>query len=98
MGKGKLHSAAYNIFVEGYRIKNSEEYSKFENMVYYVDRLGKDLLLKREDLYLSDNSPEALKRNIANVISALIVLANQQNVDMEETLVEVLEKYRKKKQ
>jgi len=92
---GKLQNAAYQIFIEDRGINYSPEFSSYDNVVHYVDYLGEVLLTRAPSDYSSpDEHAEMVKKSIGYVISALIELAGQQNLNMEDMLVEVLEKYK----
>ena len=94
MGNGKLHNAAYDLFVREYGIKNSVEYGKFEEVVKCLDILGKDLLGIGVPFSNPESHAKVLKANIRLTIFALINLANQQKLNIEDTLVEALEEYK----
>jgi hypothetical protein len=91
-----LQNAAYEVFVRGCGVERTAGYSAFENVVSSVDKLGKDLLTSDHNPFACYNlTPqeriEATKRNIRYVISDLVALAVQQNIDMKEVLVEAVE-------
>jgi hypothetical protein len=93
---GKLHNAAYDIFIREYGLGHSEEYSKFDDVVYAVDALGHDLF--QPDIF-SNPSPEqtaeTVKKHIPFIIKRLVAFADQQDLNIEDILVEVLDEYRK---
>jgi len=94
MGEGKLHNLAFDLFVNRYGVNPSlAEYSKFDDVLIQIDMLGKCLF--KIGLPFPDFA-DAIKQYIGSTIYALIDLANQQNIDLESTLVKVLEKYREK--
>jgi hypothetical protein len=95
-----LQNAAYDVFIREGGVKHSPDYSSFENVVSSVDKLGKDLLTSDRNPFACYNlTPqqrvEATKQNIGYVISDLVALAVQQNIDIEDTLIDSLEDYRK---
>jgi cell division ATPase FtsA len=96
---GRLQNAAYECYIREDGIANSEKYSKFDNVLHYMDKLGRDLFT---DIPFGGPTPhersESVKRNIGSAISSLLDLANQQNVTVEDTLAEALEKYRSLKE
>ena len=84
----KLHNAAYDIFINTRHVEYSQDYSKFEDIVYHINQLGEYLLLER--------SSSGTRTSMGSVISALTRLADHMDIDMEDILAEALETYRKK--
>lgn len=86
----KLHNLAFDIFVKGHGIDTTGHYSKFENIVYWLDKLGNDLLVC--DLFETEvDRLKVLENNIGAVISSLVVLAKECDVDMERIRAETME-------
>ena len=87
---GKLHNAAFEIFRREYNVEHSEAYSKFEDVVYHLDGLGKNLLLDGYYSATESERAEKLETDIHSVILALARLANQKNVNMGNILLKIL--------
>ena len=84
----KLQNAAFEIFVKEYEVENRATYAKFEDVVYHIDTLGKDLLLNECQGGLSTEEVrlEMLETNIENVLSALSSLAKHCNLDIRKIM------------
>jgi hypothetical protein len=82
MQLGKLQNAAYDIFVREYGVGDTAEYSKYEDVIKRLDKLGNDLLGIGPPFPTSTSRNKMLETHIGLVISALIELANQHNLDM----------------
>jgi len=82
----KLQNLAFEMFIQGYKVDYSEDYSKYDDLVAQIDDLGRSLLL----------SKRFCESHVDYVLTALISLAEHKNLNIEEILTGVLAKYRDK--
>lgn len=86
----KLHNVAYEIYVKEHGAGSSPDYSKFEDVVYNIDQLGKDLLLS--PMLAQGDKDRLLMINIKSVVDALVELSNSRGIQIDSVLTEILEK------